>query len=382
MKVVFDGQLFLKGNKTGIAWCADNLIKELSRIPELDCRLNVFERGYSEEKLRILEEYRERGVALEECRWFNDVWYKLLWPFLPLPYRWFFSGDSQITQFFNYVIPPGVRGKKVTIIHDMSHLACPQYVRAKTKRWLDLTLKRSCERADAIVTVSEFSKSEIIKYMGVDPEKITVMPNAVDRNQYRADYPADQIEAVKRKYGITGDYFLYLGTIEPRKNIQRVIEAYAKLEEEDHTILPLILAGGRGWLCEPIYKSAAEVNRPDRIRFIGYVPQEDAPLLMAGATVFLFPSLYEGFGTPIIEAMACGVPVISSNTASMPEVVGDAGILVNPYSVDSIRDAMERVSIDAGLREELRNRGLERVKRFRWETSAAILMDMYRKLVS
>ena len=351
-------------------------------MPELDCRLNVFERGYPEEKLRLLEEYRERGVALGECKWFNDVWYKLVWPFLPLPYRWFFGGDSQITQFFNYVIPPGVRGKKVTIIHDMSHLACPQYVRVKTKRWLDLTLRRSCERADAIITVSEFSKSEIIKYMGVEPERITVMPSAVDRKQYRADYPAGQIEAVKKKYGITGDYFLYLGTIEPRKNIQRVIEAYAKLAEEDDGAPPLILAGGRGWLCEPIYKSAAEANRPDRIRFIGYVPQEDAPLLMAGAKVFLFPSLYEGFGTPIIEAMACGVPVISSNVASMPEVVGDAGILVDPYSVDSIRNAMERLSNDADLREELRNRGLERVKRFRWETSAAILLDMYRKLVT
>ena len=267
MKVTFDGQLFLKGNKTGIAWCADNLIKELSEMPELDCRLNVFVRGYSEEELQLLGEYRRNGLVLRECKWFNDIWYKLIWPFLPMPYQWFFGDDSQITQFFNYVIPPGVRGKKVTIIHDMSHLACPQYVRAKTKRWLDLTLRRSCRRADAIVTISEFSKGEIMRYMGISADKITVMPLAVDKKWYHTGYSLEQIESIRRKYGISGEYFLYLGTIEPRKNIQRILDAYIGLKNHIKDVPQLVLAGGKGWKSEDVYKTAGEMSSTKDVRF-------------------------------------------------------------------------------------------------------------------
>lgn len=382
VKVAFDAQLFLKGNKTGIGWCADNLVKKLSKDKNYVCELNYFSKGYSDELLKNVEEYQKWGIKLRECRWFNDVWYKLAWPFLGTPYSWFFGDNNQITQFFNYVVPPGVKGKKVTIVHDMAHLACPETVRVKTKRWLDLTLRQSCQRADVILTVSEFSKSEIVKYMNISEEKIVVMLPGVDLELFRADYSSEMVNMAKKKYKIDGDYFLYLGTIEPRKNIQRVIDAYIKLRDKIEHLPKLVLAGGKGWLCDSIYESVKKLNINNDIMFTGYVDELDSPLLLSGAKALLFPSLYEGFGTPPVEAMACGTPVISSRAASMPEVIGDAGLLVNPYSVDDICMAMEQILIDVELCDELIRKGLKRAEKYTWENSAQVLKRVYKDLLA
>lgn len=380
-KIAFDGQLFLKGNKTGIGWCADNLIKAIAKTGNYDCQINYFSKNYSDKVLANLEEYEKYGVKLRKCSWFNDVWYKMVWPFLRIPYTCFFGDDCQITQFFNYVIPPGVKGRKITIVHDMAHLAYPETVRPKTKRWLDLTLKSSCKRADIIITVSEFSKSEIIQYLGIPEEKIVVMYNGVDLTFFNPNYSNDKIATVAKKYGITRDYFLYLGTIEPRKNIQRIIDAYVELKKRRKNIPQLILAGGKGWLCDSIYKNVKDLNMPEDIIFTGYIAPEDSPLLISGAVTFLFPSLYEGFGTPLIESMACGTPVISANAASMPEVIGDAGLLVNPYEVEEIRESMERILDDDKLRKTLRDKGIERANQFTWDNSARVLEKVYNKVL-
>ena len=380
-KIAFDGQLFLKGNKTGIGWCADNLIKTIAKTSDYECQLDFFTRGYDQEKLSVMKEYSDYGVKLNSCGWFNDVWYKLVWPFFRVPYRWFFGSGCQITQFFNYVIPPGIKGKKITIVHDMAHLACPETVRLKTKRWLDLTLKQSCKRADVIITVSEFSKSEIVKYMGIPEEKIVVMLSGVDLEFFNPNYPEEKIYDAGKKYGIAREYFLYLGTIEPRKNIQRIIDAYVELKKKRNDVPQLVLAGGKGWLCDSIYENAARLNMPEDIIFTGYIDEADSPLLISGAKAFVFPSLYEGFGTPPVEAMACGTPVISANVASMPEVIGDAGLLVNPFEVDEICNAMERMMDDEMMRCELIEKGLERVQRYTWENSANVLLDVYKKIL-
>lgn len=381
VKVAFDAQLFLKGNKTGIGWCADNLVRTIAKDKSYECELNYFSKGYSGEILKNVEEYQQWGLKLRECWWFNDVWYKLLWPFVGLPYHWFFSKGNQITQFFNYVIPPGVKGKKVTIVHDMAHLACPETVRVKTKRWLDLTLRQSCRRADVILTVSEFSKSEIVRYMKIPKEKIVVMLPGVDLELFRANYSSEMVETAKKKYNIEGDYFLYLGTIEPRKNIQRVIDAYVQLRGKVEHLPRLVLAGGKGWLCDSIYESVENLNKNDDMMFTGYIDELDSPLLISGAKALLFPSLYEGFGTPPVEAMACGTPVISSKAASMPEVIGDAGLLVDPYSVDEIGMAMERILSDVELCDQLIQKGLKRAQKYTWDNAAEILKGVYNDLL-
>ena len=302
MKIAFDAQLFLKGNKTGIAWCADNIIKELAKVPEYDCQCDFFSLGRTKEQIENVKVYEKLGVKLNPCKWFHSFAYRMLWSVIPVPYWWFFGKDRDVTVFFNFIVPPGVKGKTIVIVHDMAYKAFPETVHFKTRKRLEQTLKGSCDRADLIVTVSEFSKSEIIKYLNIPEEKIVVMPNGVDLNIYHPNYDLNLVEECKQKYGIRKDYFLFLGTLEPRKNLVRLIEAYNLLKTESKEDIPqLVLAGGKGWYYESIFETVKKLHLEQDVIFTGYVPEEDSPLLMNGAVAFVFPSLYEGFGMPPLE---------------------------------------------------------------------------------
>lgn len=378
MKIAFDGQLFLKGNKTGIAWNAHNLIMELAKYPENECVIQCFSKGYSQEQLQNLHVYENAGCKVETCEWFRNVIYRLLWNFIPIPHRIFFREEPDITQFFNFVVPPGVRGRKITIIHDMGYKACPETVNRKTRDWLKLSLKKSCKHADHIITDSEFSKQEIIKYLGVNSQKITVVPCAVNHEEFRTDYSAEKIEEVKNKYHIDEKYFLYLGTIEPRKNLERLIKAYAELVNRRQNVPQLVLAGGKGWYYDSIFQMVDTCHLKEKVIFTGYVEQKDSPLLMSGAIAFVFPSLYEGFGMPPLEAMACGTPVINFKNNITSGVVGDVGILIDPEDIEELSDAMEQMMDNEELREKLKKAGQKRAAKFTWKKSAEILMDVYR----
>lgn len=378
MKIAFDGQLFLDSNKTGIAWNAHHLILELAKYPENQCTIQCFTYRCTKEQMLGLREYQSAGCSVECSGRFRSAWYKLLWACFPVPYSLFFRRKADITQFFNYAVPPGVKGKRITFLYDMVYRACPGTMDWKTRMWLTLILKRSCRRADRIVTISEFSKREIIKYLHLPEEKITVVPCGVDHNIYHPDYTKQQIQSVLDRYGIRREYFLYLGTIEPRKNLERLIGAYEKLRKENKDIPQLVLAGKKGWLCDGIYEKVHRLHLEDQVLFTGYVSEEDSPLLMCGAKAFLFPSLYEGFGMPPLEAMACGTPVIVSNTSALPEVTGDAGVLVNPECEDELCTAMRRILEDEAHRRHVACLGLERASCYTWKKSASLLMDVYR----
>ncbi|WP_395546973.1 MULTISPECIES: glycosyltransferase family 4 protein [unclassified Lacrimispora] len=382
MRIAFDVQLFLKGDKTGIAWCADNLIKELSEDNNNEYQLNYFKTYQARGKLNELEVYRKNGCIDNACKYFNDALYKLLWNIVPISYSVFFGKQAQITQFFNYSIPPGVKGKKVTIIYDMAYKAIPQTVREKTRRWLELTVSKSCKRADRIITISEFSKSEIIKYLHIEENKIVVMPMGVNNNLFHSEYKSDQIQIVKEKYKIDGQYFLYLGTLEPRKNIERIIEAYSHfIKRNDKKDIPyLVLAGKKGWMYDSIFEKVKQLGIEDKIIFTGYVLEEEAPILMCGARCFIFPSLYEGFGMPVIEAMSCGTPVITSNTTSLDEVSGEAAIKVNPFNAHEITKAMEAFMEEDTI-DQYRVKGLKHASKYTWKEAASILVNVYNVLM-
>lgn len=380
MKIAFFGQLLCEKQKTGIAWSAHNLVMELLKYPGTECVLQYFSLPRGEEKRRELRKYEQAGCRLEPCGWFSFVLYKLLCCLFPVPYRIFFRSRQDITQCFNFTAPAGTYGKCVTVIHDMAYLACPQSVRLKTRYWLRASMKRTCRYARHIITVSEFSKQEIMRYLHVAPQRITVVPNAVDHTRYHPHYAKEQVHRAASKYGIRGKYLLYLGTIEPRKNLETLIGAYAMLCMEKEDAPQLVLAGGRGWKCGSIYRKAEQAQLGGRILFTGYVAQEDGPLLMCGAEAFVFPSAYEGFGMPPLEAMACATPVIVSNRAALPEVVGDAGILADPASEASFCLAMKNILEDEAYRERLRTLGLQRAGSFTWEKSAQKLAEVYKKL--
>lgn len=380
MKISFESQLLQEKEKTGIAWVADSLLKELIKDNEHEYYLNYF---LLKNKYNLYQPYMDRyedmGFRLRRCKWFSYAVYKMLWSFVPIPYSSFFGKDTDITVFFNYYIPPGVKGKKITFIHDMAYKVYPETVRKKTKIILDLNVERSCKTADRIITISEFSKSEIIKHLNVPEEKITVMPCGVDRERFYYD-GSDYSRKVAENYGIKRDYFLYLGTLEPRKNITRIVSAYAKLKEENGVVPLLVLAGRKGWMYDEIFDIVKQLNLDNDVIFTDYVKNEDVPWLMREAKVFLFPSLYEGFGLPPLEAMACGTPVITSKVSSLPEVVGDAGILVDPYSVDEIKDAMYKYMSDNEFYKESVLKGLKRGELFTWKKSSDIIKKVFEEL--
>ena len=296
---------------------------------------------------------------------------------IPVPYSLFFGKKSELTHFFNYIIPPFVHGKKVVTIHDMVVKAYPETVRFRTKHLLNTGMKKSMKRADVIITDSEFSKSEIEKYFPQYSHKVQVVYCGVNSDKF---YPVEDksvVEKVKRSLDIEGEYFLYLGTIEPRKNLERLIEAYSLLLKKDENVPRLVMAGGKGWLNSNIYQKVVELKLEKYVQFTKYIPDEDLCPLINGATAFVFPSIYEGFGMPPLEAMACGVPVVCSKEASLPEVVGDCAVMTDAYDPQSIADGMYRIYSDKALAEELRVRGLQRAKEFTWHRFSEKLHGIY-----
>lgn len=384
MKIAFDAQLFLNKEKTGIAWCADNIVRELIKHKENEYILECFIARDKEDRIKMLKDYRNLGFTLAPCMYFSSFAYRVLSTLIPFPYSFFFKKKRDITVFFNYIVPPGVKGKTIAVVHDMAYKAYPETVREKTRKWLNWNLPHSLKRADKIITDSEFSKREVIKYHHISEDKIVVMPLGVDFERYHNRYNLDCVENIKQKYNIDSQYFLYLGTLEPRKNIENIIIAYSKCINKNKQISfpKLVIAGRKGWMFESIFQKVTELKLEKKVIFTGYVEDNDTAVLMKGAEIFIFPSIYEGFGLPPLEAMACGTPVITSNVSSLPEVVGNAAITVNPFSTDEISDAIEYISLNENIKKELSEKGLQQAQKFTWENSANILLSVYKELLN
>lgn len=380
MNIAFDA-LPLMGRLTGIGYCEAGQVNAMTALhPEHQFTLNYFAMRHLDERNADLQPYLRKNVTAKHA-FCSPYGYRLLSSFIPVPYRWFFGKDADITHFFNYIIPPFVHGKTVVTVHDMVYRAFPETVRGRTKHMLDLGLVTSMKRADRIVTDSEFSKSEIIKYYPEFAEKIRVVPCGVDLEKFRPETDAANIARVRETYGLSEQYFLYLGTLEPRKNLERLIDAYAQFAKAHENPAQLVLAGGKGWLYDGIFAKVQSLGLEDKVIFTQYIASEDMCALMSGALAFTFPSIYEGFGMPPLEAMACGTPVLVSDAASLPEVTGDSAVIVKPDSTDSIAEGLHRLFTDADLRARLRAEGLERAKLFSWERSAQMLYDVYSELL-
>ncbi|MBP5378971.1 MAG: glycosyltransferase family 4 protein [Ruminococcus sp.] len=380
MRITFDAVPICSEKMTGIGWCELGQTQALAQLfPGNEYEYSFFTSG-EEERVKRVKQLAGKDIRLNTSG-FSGFVYRAVSTFLPVPYSFFFGRKSDITHFFNYIVPPFVHGKKVVTVHDMVYKTFPETVRGRTKYMLDVGLKRSIRRADLIVTDSEFSRKEIIKYFPKCESKIRVVPCGVDLERFHPCTEPQRIPEVKNSLEIEGDYFLYVGTIEPRKNLERLISAYAAFAKKVGENAPkLVLAGGKGWLDKGIYSRVEKLGMEKNIIFTKYVPSEDMNPLMCGAIAFVFPSLYEGFGMPPLEAMACGVPVLASGEASLPEVTGDCAVICDAYDVKSIAKGLYRLYSDEKLREELSCRGLERAQGFTWERSANMLRDVYREL--
>lgn len=379
MNITFDAIPLIADKITGIGWCEAGQTMKLAELyPENRFEYSFFadRRGNASKRIK---QFSGSNIRLNTSP-FPKKLYRLLSVMLPVPYSAFFGKKSDITHFFNYIIPPGVKGKTVVTVHDMVYKAFPETVRGRTRFMLDAGLKKSLKRADMVVTDSEFSRSEIIKYFPWCKKKLRVVPCGVDTKKF---YPCDdkeKIANVKASLGIEGEYFLYLGTIEPRKNLERLIRAYSVFSKNVADAPKLVLAGGKGWLYDGIFARVKALGLEDKVIFTKYVPAEDMNALMCGSLAFVFPSLYEGFGMPPLEAMACGVPVLTSGAASLPEVTGDCAVIVDPYDIKSIATGLYKLYKDKDLRSRLSHEGIERAKEFSWERSAGLLYNIYKEL--
>ena len=377
MKIAININPVIGANKSGIGYYESELLKAYMVQSSEDVIFQYFDaRNHGKSKL---PEWFE-GYKKQYCKFIPMSLYKLFSTFLPFPYSCIFKSKADVTVFFNYFLPPFIKGKSVVVVYDTVYKDCPETMNYKTRFSLALTLKKSIKRADRIVTISQFSKNQIINHFGVESDRIVVIPCAADKNKFGPALVNNYLpNDIAEKYSIPEKYFLYLGTLEPRKNIVRLVEAYS-IAKKTHSGLPkLVIAGGKGWLYNEIFAKIEELSLDQDIIFTGYVNDEDVPQLMRYAQAFCFPSLYEGFGMPPLEAMACGTPVIVSNCTSLPEVVGECGIKVDPYSVEQIANALIKMTDPVFLSEQ-RELGIKQAELFSWEKSALIFKKMLEEL--
>ncbi|NIB42082.1 glycosyltransferase family 4 protein [Pseudomaricurvus alkylphenolicus] len=273
----------------------------------------------------------------------------------------------------NYTLLP-VNNRAVTTICDISHVRYPEFHPAERIELMERLLPETFQRSDQILTISEFTRDELVDYYGLRKKDIAIVPPAVSP-EFRPR-AASECESVRKRYNLPEQFVMSLGTLEPRKNLVGLIEAYAQLPNPLREQYPLVITGGDGWRRGKIEDALKQLPQHQLIR-TGYVDQQDLPLIISCATLMAYPSFYEGFGMPVLEAMASGVPVLTSNLSSMPEVCDGSGILVDPHRVESIAEGLSRVLENEQLRLEKQQAGLAVASRYSWQNSAAMLRDVF-----
>jgi glycosyltransferase involved in cell wall biosynthesis len=325
-------------------------------------------------------------LAVSRSRWStSNPWRRIIWEQTSL------SGISRKLDLLHglaFAAPLSASCPTVVTVHDLSFLRFPSAFRPHNRIYLTLLTRASTRRAARVIAVSESTRQDVILLCGVPPEKILAIPNGVNPEFSPADPAA--VAEFRRDKGLPDRYILYLGTLEPRKNVVRLVDAYARLRSAPsrpgglggttvrRSVPPMVIAGAKGWFYGEIFARVAELNLTDYVLFPGFIPGEELPWWYRGAEVFVYPSLFEGFGLPVLEAMACGTPTITSTASSLPEVAGDAAILVNPDDTNELAEAMHQVLVSPNLAEQLRCAGPRQAAHFSWMQTAASTRDVYR----
>ena len=293
---------------------------------------------------------------------------------MPLPIE-SFVGLVDLFHATDFVLPPHLPSTKTILtVHDLSFVRVPEAAPPLLKAYLDEVVPRSAQSATHILVDSRATGNDLGSLYDVSPERITVLYGGVDA-RFRRDVKRELL--LREKYRI-GDrpYIFSVGTVQPRKNYVRLVDALKRIRAQGLDV-QLVIAGGQGWLEGPLYKALEDEGISVYVRLIGFVDEDDLPGLYSCALCVAFPSLYEGFGFPVLEGMACGVPVMTSNISSLPEVAGDAALMVNPYDTEEISETLVKVITDTTLRSTMIAAGYEQVKQFTWESSAKQLLQIY-----
>lgn len=358
----------------GISWYMINLLKNLAGASPDFFQYDVF--------------LRDQGFVGQApaLRFYPSLWptqrplVRIIWEQLVQPLA-LQQARVHLLHALAFVAPVVAPCPFVVTVYDLSFLRYPEAFRPFNRWYLRHFTTNSVKRAQKVITISESTRQDVINLIGVPASRVRTIYCGVDQS-FRP-LPAAEVEAFKAAQGLPGTFILYLGTLEPRKNVDGLIRAYALWRAQDPQIPPLVLAGGKGWYYNQIFELVESLNLKDAVHFPGYVPQETLPLWYNAATLFVYPSHFEGFGLPVLEAMACGTPVITSTVSSLPEVAGTEGAarLVDPSQTETLAQSMAELIRRPDLRVEMRVRGLAQAARFSWQKTAQETVATYREVM-
>ncbi|MCL5074914.1 MAG: glycosyltransferase family 4 protein [Chloroflexi bacterium] len=357
---------------SGIARYTTKLIEGLLKLDSGDNLSLLYNRGLQGSPPAPLNHLPKRVIPLGNKQW------RLL---LLLAYRLGSTmdgllGDTDLFHGTDYLLPPLRRINAVVTIHDLSFLLFPSCHTLGNRLNLRMMVPLAVRSAGAIIVDSQSSKRDLLRWIAMPEEKIHVIHLGVD-DCYFVNRTDEERQRLLQRYAIQQPFILSVGTIEPRKNIPALLDAYSALHGTGNLSHQLVIVGRAGWHHRSVLQQLT-VDRATSIRFLGHLPDEELAILYTAADLFVFPSLYEGFGLPPLESMACGTPVVCSNTSSLPEVVGEAALTVDPHDVASLARAMDQVFTDSDLRRRLAGQGRERAKMFTWQKTARCTLDVYR----
>lgn len=367
------------GEKTGVGYYTTHLVEALASIDSVNeytlypVFFDNFPPTYSKATCPSQDNFALFGRNISR-RKLTHLWHKS-----GMPKEKIF-GPQDVFHSTTFSAPELTESALVVTLYDLSFWTHPQCHRPVNRRYCAERCCLAARRAQRLIAISEATKRDILKYLHVPEERVVVTPLAA---HWRFKPVEDnwQRHETLMKYGLLTDYIFSLGSLEPRKNLATLIRAYSTLPDRMRRTLQLAIAGAKGWKNSSLFSLIQELGLGDCVRILGYVPDDDLPALYGSASVFVYPSLYEGFGLPALEAMASGAPVIASNTSSLPEVVGTAGIQIDPGNVEALAQAILRVVAQPGLAEELRRKGLEQARRFSWRRTAEQTLQAYSEAV-
>ena len=375
MKVLIDATGITR-QKTGVGNYAKNLIDALTHLPGHSMQLFLLAQDDDAE----MDFAQSANVTM---LWVRARWFRILplrfvleqcvLPFLLLRYR------IDVLHSLHYAFPLfSFRAKRVVTFHDMTFLTMPEVHERIKVLYFRFFMRASARIPEGMIFISRSALADFTAQLGPPRGDAFVIPHGKGSGFYPG-LSLDRLESIRAQYGIACRYLLYVGTIEPRKNLARLVRAFHAIAAGDSEI-QLVLAGKMGWMAAELNREIELLQLGSRVVFTGFIPEEEKPILIAGCVLFLYPSLYEGFGLPALEAIACGTPTVTSNLSSLPEVVGDAALLVDPYDPAAIASAMQELLANAALREELKRRGPIQAARFTWEHTAELTAEAYRSL--
>jgi len=367
MHIAIDAMPISENSPAGVATYSLNLLNNIAALDGVN-RYTIYGSRFNLHDLGIKNENFKNNPPPIIFNHPSPWYYWIPWYYTGFPFQLLLSKPDIYLSTYP-ALPWYCPCPKIITVYDLTSQFMKDNFMMHTRLRMGYQIAYAVKNADRIISVSNYTKKDIINILGIAPEKISVIYAGYDDKTFK---PVEkfQVEKTLHKYNISGKYILFTGTFEPKKNIPRLIDAFSRLKKNHRIQHKLVLSGKRTYGDKTIFDLISATGYDKDIIITGYIPREDLPLLMNGAELFIFPSIHEGFGIPPLEAMACGTPVIASNTCSLPEVVGAAGLLVNPYDADAIAEAMYTVLSNENLRETMKCRGIERAKLFSWRKSA------------